>query len=233
MVVFALLWKENIPTAHDVILAIIAGISGASGLAALYKGLSLGNSALVAPVAGVIGAVVPTLIGILVEGVPGSLVLAGYALSLVGIWLVARAGEASGPINRTGLGHAVFAGIGFGGFLALIAQMKGELVFAPLVFSKLASLVMAIFLVRLRHLRFIMPAASPLAILSGFLDAGGNVFYLHATQYIRLDTAALLSSLYPAVTVFLSTLVLKEKVSRHQWIGAGTCILAIMMITAG
>ena len=72
-----------------------------------------------------------------------------------------------------------------------------------------------------------------MAILSGFLDAGGNVFYLYATQYVRLDIAALLSSLYPAATVLLSKLLLKEQLSKFQLIGVSICLVAIMLITIG
>jgi drug/metabolite transporter (DMT)-like permease len=233
MVLFSFLRKESLPEVDDLIIAIIAGISGALGLAALYSGLSLGNSALVAPVAGVIGAIVPTLVGIFIEGLPGILVLAGFALSMAGIWLVARTNQGHDHITRKGLGFAGLAGIGFGGFLALIAQLEGDQIFTPLVFSKLASLVLAILLVRMRNLRFIRPAESPIAIWSGFLDAGGNVFYLFATQHIRLDIAALLSSLYPAATVLLSNLLLKEKLSMQQWAGVSICITAIMLITTG
>jgi drug/metabolite transporter (DMT)-like permease len=71
------------------------------------------------------------------------------------------------------------------------------------------------------------------ALLSGFLDAGGNILYLFATQNTRLDIAALLSSLYPAATVLLSSLILKEKSSLTQWFGVGACIVAIMLITTG
>jgi uncharacterized membrane protein len=230
---FTLLWQEKLPQANDLMLGVLAGVSGALGLAALYRGLSLGNSALVAPVAGVIGAIIPTFVGLFLEGLPSLLVLAGYALSIVGIWLVSRVDTASAPITRPGLGLAVLAGIGFGGFLALIAQVEGEQIFAPLVFAKLASLVLAFLIVRMRQLPIIRPTESPIAIWSGFLDAGGNVFYLYATQYVRLDIAALLSSLYPAVTVILSKLLLNELLSKHQWLGVSICIVAIMLITAG
>ena len=67
--------------------------------------------------------------------------------------------------------------------------------------------------------------------LSGFLDAGGNILYLFATQNTRLDIAALLSSLYPAATVLLSSLVLKEKISLPQWFGVSACVVAIMLIS--
>ena len=60
LVLFALIWREQFPSVHNIIIALVAGISGALGLSALYKGLSLGSAALVAPVSGVLGAVVPT-----------------------------------------------------------------------------------------------------------------------------------------------------------------------------
>ena len=208
-------------------------MSGALGLAALYRGLSFGNSALVAPIAGVIGAIIPTLVGLIIEGLPGFITLTGFVLAIIGIWLVTRSQEGNSFKGQDGLGLAIFAGIGFGGFLALIAQIEGEQIFTPLVFSKFASLVLALLLIRARQLPFPKPSCSPIAIVSGFLDAGGNILYLFSTQFVRLDIAALLSSFYPAATVLLSGLILQEKISWNQWLGATTCIAAIMLISFG
>ena len=120
------IWGERFPSVNNIIIAIIAGICGLLGLAALYKGLTLGNAALVSPVAGVIGAVIPTLVGLLVEGLPSFLKLTGFGFSIAGIWLVTRTKKRDGKINREGLRLALLAGIGFGGFLSLIAQLEGE-----------------------------------------------------------------------------------------------------------
>ena len=49
------------------------------------------------------------------------------------------------------------------------------------------------------------------------------------TQFTRLDVAAVLSSLYPAVLVFLATIILKEKVARAQWVGVCACLLAVVL----
>jgi uncharacterized membrane protein len=83
--IFAITGDEFLPSTRDVSIAVIAGFSGALGLAALYRGLSLGNSALVSPVAGVIGAIIPTLTGLFIEGLPSFLVLIGFGLSFLGI----------------------------------------------------------------------------------------------------------------------------------------------------
>jgi drug/metabolite transporter (DMT)-like permease len=233
LILFALIWRERLPSAGNIIIAVIAGISGSIGLAALYKGLSLGNSALVSPVAGVIGAIIPTLTGLFIEGLPSFWKLIGFVLSIVGIWLVTRSGDESEHTNQEGLGLALLAGVGFGGFLALIAQIEGEQVFTPLIFSKLAAIFLITVLINIRQLPIPKPIGSPLAILTGFVDTGGNVLYFLATQFARLDIAALLSSLYPAGTVLLSSLILKEELSIRQWIGVSTCIAAIMLITSG
>lgn len=233
LILFSLFGKENLPSTKDIIIAGSAGMSGALGLAALYKGLSLGNSAVVAPVAGVIGAIIPTLLGLIIEGLPSIIMLTGFVLSIVGIWLVTRSQEGSNQIAKNGLGLAILAGIGFGGFLALIAQTEGEQIFTPLVFSKLASVALALFLIRIQQLPVPNPVHFPLAIFSGFLDTGGNILYLVATQFVRLDVAALLSSLYPAATVLLSSLILKEKISKQQGLGASICVAAILLITIG
>ena len=69
-------------------------------------------------------------------------------------------------------------------------------------------------------------------ILSSVFDLGGNLFYILAGQMGRLDTSAVISSLYPGMTVLLAWLILKEKLARSQWIGIILALIAIILMTS-
>jgi drug/metabolite transporter (DMT)-like permease len=64
----------------------------------------------------------------------------------------------------------------------------------------------------------------------GVLDSLGNFLLVMATRSGRLDVAAVLSSLYPAATVILAYVVLKERVTKIQNIGIATALIAVPMI---
>ena len=230
-----LLLREPLPTGWPLFLAAAAGLAGGIGIVCLYRGLSIDRAATVAPVAAVVTGAVPVLYGSLSQGLPGPLQLAGFALALVGIFLVSRSPEGEGAKDgnlRQGLVLAVCAGLGFGGFFVLLPATAPGQLFAPLLIARLASLVMALLLLGIVRQPLPRVTAHPIAILAGILDSGGNLFYALAKQYTRLDIAAVLSSFYPAATVLLAWIILKERVARVQWAGAACCLAAVALIAA-
>jgi drug/metabolite transporter (DMT)-like permease len=56
--------------------------------------------------------------------------------------------------------------------------------------------------------------------------------FIAATRHGRLDAAAVLSSLYPATTVMLARVLLKEKISRTQAVGIVGALIAVALISA-
>ncbi|MBL7162947.1 MAG: DMT family transporter [Anaerolineales bacterium] len=231
LLILAFIWGEGLPSSRSMLYAVLAGSSGALGLAALYKALSIGNSVIVAPVSGIVGTIIPVIAGIFAQGLPGFAQLIGFMVALLGIWLVTRVGNNADSASTISLGLAIFSGICSGGFLTLIAQVESGQVFAPLVVAKTASVLLASALIWTSKQSIPKITASSVALISGLLDGGGNIFYLFATHFTRLDIAAVLSSLYPEGTVLLSTIILKEKISPKQWLGVAACIAAIWLIT--
>jgi drug/metabolite transporter (DMT)-like permease len=70
----------------------------------------------------------------------------------------------------------------------------------------------------------------PVVCLSGIFDTGGYTFYAFAANTGRLDTAAVLASMYPATTVVLAWLLLKERLAGRQWMGVVAALTAIFLI---
>jgi len=72
-----------------------------------------------------------------------------------------------------------------------------------------------------------------LGMMAGFLDITASALFIFASQRGRLDEAVVITSLYPAVTVLLARLVLKEHFSRWKFIGLLAALAAVPMIAAG
>ena len=208
----------------------IAGLCGSAGLVALYTGLARGPMGVVAPVTAVVAAVVPVLFSIFQIGIPGPTDLIGIMIALGAVWMISS-GKKEANVHLEDLGLPVFAGLGFGLFFILIAKASAQAVLWPLIFARSSSII-AILLVGLLLRRIERPALDqlPIIALSGIFDTGGNIFYILATRYGRLDIAAVLSSLYPAATVFLAWMILKEKLSRLQWVGVILVFTAVILI---
>jgi drug/metabolite transporter (DMT)-like permease len=225
------LLREEPPPRAALAWGMAAGVAGAIGLAALYRGLAEGRMAVVAPVSAVLSAAVPVMWSAGTEGMPPASKLAGFALALAGIWLVAGAGPPGE--GRHGLGLAVLAGAGFGAFLVLMDRGAQGGTFWPLAAARGTSLALAL-AVALARRRAWAPSRSlvGLVLLAGVLDAGGNAFFVLASRAGRLDIAAVLSSMYPASTVLLAAGLLRERVSRPQGAGIVAVLGAIVLIAA-
>jgi drug/metabolite transporter (DMT)-like permease len=231
MLGLAWLTREPVPGGASLVWGVAAGIAGGFGIAALYKALAIGRMGIIAPVAAVITGVLPVLVGISTEGLPDRIQLAGFGLALVSIWLIARP---DGEIDtHRGLGLAVLAGVMFGLFLIAGRQAGHGGVFWPLVAARAASTVLMALIVAFsaRDTRPLSGALMPI-LLSGLGDSMGNALFIAASRHGRLDVAAVLSSLYPASTVILARVLLKERISPMQNAGIVGALVAVALISA-
>ena len=230
MLLMAWLTGEPIPPPADLLWGVFAGVSGAFGIAALYKALAVGRMGVIAPVASVVTGIFPVLFSIRTEGLPDRLQMLGFTLALVSIWLVARPNDFVD--SQRGLGLAVFAGLMFGLFLVGGKQSGHHGVFWPLVAARSASTALMLVIVAFapRDPQPLRPALWPM-VFSGLLDSAGNALFIAATRHGRLDVSAILSSLYPASTVVLARVLLKEKISPRQGAGIVGALAAVALIS--
>ena len=231
LVLLACIWREPFPAPFDILWGGLAGVSGALGLIAFYSALSIGQMGIIAPVSAILTAGIPVLFSAYTQGLPSVLQLAGFVLALCAIGLVSRPERTQG--RPVGIGLALLAGCGFGCFFVLISRVGPSETFWPLAVARLTSVVVLVCMLRIRQ-QTMLPKRSVLllVVLAGVLDALGNAFFVFATHVGRLDVAAILSSLYPAATVILAALFLRERMTRIQTLGILLALIAIPMISA-
>lgn len=227
----ALARAELLPPAADLLWGAAAGVAGVVGVVFLLRGFSEGRMGIVAPVSALLTASIPVIVTALTEGMPSTRQMAGFGVALAGVWLLSRPVPLGG--RPGGLGLALLAGLGFGGFFVALGQVEAGAVFWPLVAGRVAAVGMML-LVALAGRRRAVPGRAPwgLLVLGGMLDAAGNLLFLLATQAGRLDVAAVLASLYPAITALMAWLVAGERMTRLQVLGAVVAVAAIGLITA-
>jgi drug/metabolite transporter (DMT)-like permease len=233
LLMLLLVWitGEAVPPRATLLWGAAAGITGAVGVAALYRALAIGRMGIVAAVAAVITGVLPVLAGIYTEGMPDPIQLVGFVLALVSIWLIARP---DGEIDtHRGLGLAVLAGVMFGLFFIACKQAGHHGVFWPLVAARTVSTLLMLLIVTFSagDKRPLRPALVPI-LFSGILDTSANALFIAATQHGRLDVTSVLSSLYPASTVILARIFLKERMSATQNAGIVGALVSVVLIAA-
>jgi len=225
----ALTTRAPFPGNASLVWSLIAGAVGGIALALFYRSLASGNMGLVAPVAAVLGAAIPTLVTAFAEGFPGYRHLFGFILAGVGVWLISRTESDGG--RPEGLGMAVLAGIGFAGFYLCIHRAGNGSALWIASCSRFGALLVTGSIVLFgRHLRAVAAPVLGIAVMAGILDISGTAVFIRASQIGRLDDAVVLSSLYPAVTVLLARIFLHEHFSRSRTIGMVAALAAVPMI---
>lgn len=236
----ALASREPLPRWPVLGTGALAGISGVVGVLTLYYGLATRPMGLMAPLTAVVSALLPVGVGTLQAGLPGWSTLLGFALALLAVWLLSSP-SAGSRLRRRDLGLPLLAGLGFGLFFILLDQASSSAFYWPQVAVRAGSLSLVVALSRLARLRFLplpaggrwpkwMPAAWVVIILTGLLDTGGNLFFGLASRAGRLDIATVVSSLYPAGTVLLARLILREKLNPTQFLGVCLALGALTII---
>ena len=230
--VLAIARGESAPTEADLGWSVLAGVVGGIGITALYRGLAVGRMGVVAPVTGVIAALIPVTAGIVLEGLPPPLVLVGIAAAVVAVVLVSRVRDEGG--GRSGIELALVGGVAIGAFSVCAAQISDGHAFGPLVVIRGAEAILIVAAVVVTRSAW-RPAGRliPAIAVVGVLDMVGNGAFILAVQAGALAVAAVLSSLYPVTTVVLATVFLRERVTRTHAVGIGLAIAAIACIAVG
>jgi len=224
---------------------ILAGLLNTCSTLGLYRSFEIGKMSVVAPLSASYPVLTMILSMLTGERLTAVRVL-GMVLAIIGVVFVARGETAPGELKEgaergsptkrfAGVGWALFSAVGFGVMFWLLGIRV-----VPLLGS--ASSVWIIRLTSFSATALVMPVLGRMKngpagkvpwwiLLVGLLDTTAYVFNNFGMKMEQVSVVSVLASLYGAVTVGLAAVILKEKVSRMQWIGIASIFAGIVLIS--
>lgn len=211
----------------------IAGLGGGFGTAFLYRGLSRGRMSVIAPISAIGTAIVPVALGLITGDRPSLIVLFGVVCAFPAIYLISQVVDTD-PTHEGGILDGVLAGLGFGFMFALLGQIGSDANLLPLGLTQLTSVLGVVLTATILREPWVPRSKAAFRPLMmgplGFLATGS---FLYATHHGLLSVVSVISALYPASTVLLAGLVLREKIHTNQAIGFAFAAAAVALVAAG
>jgi drug/metabolite transporter (DMT)-like permease len=236
------------PNAAALAWGFVAGLGGTLGAFALYLGFRNAAFSVTAPLSAVASAGFSVLAGLLYGERPTTLALTGIVLALpaiVGVSASAGGAEAAegasagapvgAPAGRQAAG--VIYGLVAGAFFALLfigldraGSDSGMWPVAAAAGEVAAALVAA---VAVHSFVLCGGRARLLAVTAGVAGAAGTILFFYASHQGFLAVTAVLTSLYPAVTIVLARTVLGERLTALRLAGLGLAGVCVSLIAVG
>jgi drug/metabolite transporter (DMT)-like permease len=230
-----------------------AGFGGVLGTLALYQGFRHADFSVAGPLSAVASAGFAVLAGLLFGEHPGGLSMAGIALALpaiIGVSASPRAvPEAAGELvpgsqgtlrarasghHLAGVAWGLAAGAGFGVlFIGLNRAGSSDDLWPAVVAQLTALLAVGVAGLMRGELRPLEARHTWLAVAAGITGAAGTLCYFVATHDGLLAITAVVTSLYPAVTILLARILLGERLTRARLGGLALAVGAVVLIALG
>ncbi len=221
------------PTSHDLAFGALAGVGGGLGVVFLYRGLSTSRMGVVAPLSAIGTALIPVAVGLITGDRPSTVALLGVVCAFPAIALISRVVD-SDPSHRGGVTDGILAGIGFGLLFTCLGQVGNDAGLYPLALSQVTSVLSVVALATVMRQAWVPRERTAWrALIMGPLGATAQGSFLYATHHGLLSIVAVISSLYPASTVLLAAVLLRERIHGWQGVGLVFAVVAVVLVAAG
>jgi drug/metabolite transporter (DMT)-like permease len=135
--------------------------------------------------------------------------------------------------HGAGVGWGLAAGAGFGLFFIGLNQAGSSADLWPIVIAQLTAMVTVIGIAAMtRDLRLPPAGTRRLSLLAGAAAAAGTAMFFLATHHGLLAITAVITSLYPAVTILLARVLLRERLTPLRIAGLCFAAASVALIAA-
>ncbi len=236
VIVAVVLFPGDGATAKAVIWGAIGGVGSGSGALALYYGMTVGRMSIVATLSGLVGAVIPVIVGLIGGDSIETASAIGIVIAIPAIGLVSWHPSTDEEAGQTGAIWGILAGIGFALLFVALDHAGTESGAWPLVGNQVASVLVTAPLAVLTFVgghALVTRRGVLMTAGAGILIGLANICFLAATHTGELAIVVVLTALYPGVTAILARVFLAEHWNRWQKIGLITAFAAVILVSAG
>jgi drug/metabolite transporter (DMT)-like permease len=214
--------------------AVAAGVVIVAALAAFYSAMALGSVSVVATIAA-LGVMVPVVGGLAQGEDPAAIQLAGAAVAVVGVILVAREPDPEWrSATRGAIGLAALAALGIGVFFLLLDDAASESPAWAVVLARVGGISALLLAALWARPRLAVPRdVVGVMVTIGVCEIGANMLFAVATNHGLLSLVSVAGSLYSAVTVLLAWVILGERLRGPQRIGVVLALGGVAAIAGG
>ena len=217
-----------------------SALAGAIGIGLLYGSLAIGPMSILSPATAFISAIVPVSVGLSAGEGGGASFYIALAVALVAVILVGFVPE-KGAVRPRPLGLLMAAGSGtFIGFTVILIDLSpADSGLIPLLANRMVSSSALIIAVGVLVLGRVLTSRTPklpglpqlrtvwtMIVIAGILDVVANVAVIYGLRSGALSVVSVLIALYPAGTILLASVVLKERIALIQWVGLVLALVA-------
>jgi drug/metabolite transporter (DMT)-like permease len=222
-----------------VAIGLVAGAVGGLGLLAGYRALAIGPIGSVTAIFASTATVLLVIAGFFGTPPVSWMTFLVVGLCIVAIVLVTR-DERPADIRLPALFLGIAGGVGAGFFVLLMSFTSESDGFTPVVAVRVGVFVVAIVAIVVVR-RTLLPGEWPeasarwwvAACAAGVMDGLANVFLLVAIRSLDLITVAIIGATSPAVTAFISWVVVREKLRISQRLGLAIAVGAVVLHRVG
>ncbi|HTL40128.1 MAG TPA: EamA family transporter [Pseudolysinimonas sp.] len=223
-----------------VLWGMLSGVAGSMAILTLYWALAIGPMSILSPLTAVISAIVPLGWGVVLGERLSPVGYVALGIALVAVVLVGFVPE-KGAVRPSvkGVVLASTSGLLIGVLLILLHAAPADSGLLPLVFNRVSYLLILWTIVLVLWLRarrggtpFGPPARVALwpIVAAGLADATANTLLIVGFRLGELSVVAVLTALYPAGTIALAAIFLKERIAPVQWVGLALALVAAAML---
>ncbi len=225
---------DPFPGVEELLPAAAGGVAGIVGLAALYRGFAVGAMGIVAPISAA-SPLVPLAVDAAHGITPGALQWLGVACVVGGVVVLSRErSPLGGPRLAAGVALAIVAALGFGAFIVGLDAGSDESAPWAVVVARGTSLVLVLVAVAVTSRSLAVPRRLwPMLVAVGVFDTAANVAVAFATTEGAAGIVAVLSALYPVVTIVLARVLLDERLTASRRIGGAITLAGAALVAAG